>query len=162
MDLYRAVFAASPATLLQAGLAGNIDDSRYPGCSAVYQTPGADPKQRWWHVLDNAFILPEYIAEVCLTQPAGEDVRLFLCSLTRFRISLLARSLTHSLTHSLNHSLARSLTHSLYVPREAIRTLCAELLTISCVLEVTCRTMLLSQPCLVGLRLMDCCVCPAW
>ncbi|KAA6416898.1 MAG: Leucine-rich repeat-containing 9, partial [Trebouxia sp. A1-2] len=47
----------------KAGLAGDIDDSHYPGCSAVYQTPGADPKQRWWHVLDNAFILPEYIAE---------------------------------------------------------------------------------------------------
>jgi len=50
----------------------SIDDSKYPGCSAVYQTPGADPKQRWWHVLDNAFILPEYVAEVSLGQAAGE------------------------------------------------------------------------------------------
>ncbi|DBA66636.1 TPA: Leucine-rich repeat-containing protein 9 [Trebouxia sp. C0005] len=57
----------------KAGLAGDIDDSHYPGCSAVYQTPGADPKQRWWHVLDNAFILPEYIAEVCMGQLAGSD-----------------------------------------------------------------------------------------
>jgi len=64
--------------LLQAGFAGSIDDSHYPGCSAVYQTPGADPKQRWWHVLDNAFILPEYIAEVCLTQPAGKDLFVFI------------------------------------------------------------------------------------
>ncbi|DBA94023.1 TPA: Leucine-rich repeat-containing protein 9 [Trebouxia sp. C0004] len=57
----------------KAGLAGDIDDSHYPGCSAVYQTPGEDPKQRWWHVLNNAFILPEYIAEVCFSRLAGSD-----------------------------------------------------------------------------------------
>lgn len=56
---------------VQAGLAGQVDDSQYPGSSAVYQTPGVDPKQRWWHVLDNAFILPEYIAEVSLGQQTG-------------------------------------------------------------------------------------------
>ena len=42
------------------------------GSSAVYQTPGLDPKQRLWHILDNAFILPEYIAEVCLSPGTGE------------------------------------------------------------------------------------------
>lgn len=56
---------------VQAGLAGQVDDSQYSGSSAVYQTPGVDPKQRWWHVLDNAFILPEYIAEVSLGQQTG-------------------------------------------------------------------------------------------
>lgn len=51
----------------QAGVGQQTRDS-----SAVYQTPGVDPKQRWWHVLDNAFILPEYIAEVCLSPNTGK------------------------------------------------------------------------------------------
>ena len=59
-------------TCVQVGLTGDIDDAKYPGCSAVYQTPGTDPKQRWWHILDNAFILPEFIAQVSLSQPTGE------------------------------------------------------------------------------------------
>lgn len=40
--------------------------------SAVYKAPGLDPKQRWWHVLDNALILPEYIAEVFCGFTAGK------------------------------------------------------------------------------------------
>jgi len=135
--------------------------------------------------LDNAFILPEYIAEVCFSQLAGEDICLCICSLT------LSHSLTHSLTRSLTHSLARSLARSpthpptnpsshphtqpsvyptihscmsssivrhvllshapkLCVLREGVETLCAELLTIPCILEVAWRRMLLSQSCLVG------------
>lgn len=39
--------------------------------SAVYEAPGLDPKQRWWHVLDNALILPEYLAEVSCGFTAG-------------------------------------------------------------------------------------------
>lgn len=40
--------------------------------SAVYEAPGLDPKQRWWHVLDNALILPEYIAEMSYGSTAGK------------------------------------------------------------------------------------------
>ena len=42
------------------------------GSSAVYQAPGMDPKQRWWQVLDSAFILPEYIAEVAVHPEASK------------------------------------------------------------------------------------------
>ena len=57
---------------LQAGVTGQTDDRRYPGCSGdPLPTPGADPKQRWWPVQDNAYILPEYIAQVSLGQAAG-------------------------------------------------------------------------------------------
>ncbi|KAL3151478.1 hypothetical protein ABBQ38_012478 [Trebouxia sp. C0009 RCD-2024] len=43
--------------------------------SAGYQAAGGDPRQRWWHVLDNALILPEYIAEVsCKPAAAGDGM----------------------------------------------------------------------------------------
>lgn len=45
---------------MQAGAAQQAGDP-----PTVYQAPGGNPKQRWWHVLDNALILPEFIAEIC-------------------------------------------------------------------------------------------------
>ena len=51
----------------QAGASQQASDT-----SGVYEASGLDPRQRWWHVLDNALILPEYIAEVACGPTAGK------------------------------------------------------------------------------------------
>lgn len=56
-----------PSQSLQAGVFEQANNT-----SAVYEAPGLDPKQRWWHVQDNALILPEYIAEVSCSPTAGK------------------------------------------------------------------------------------------